>query len=266
MDGEISHSLRVLPLLLFLACTVAFVGCEKEKKHLAPAIKQRDSIPVLATTDMVSLISDSGLTKYRITAKDWKIFDRTRVPKWTFEKGLLLEQFDKAYKVISTIQSDTAYYYSEAKVWELRGKVKIRNAKGDKFFTQQLFWDEGNKKIYSKKPIRIEQNDKIITGKGFESNQEMTIYKIYSTAGQVMFNEGQLNRPKKKPATDNSNVDPEGEPSKIGGAGNGPIPRPRTTGLAGNPSPVDRTSTAGKPLPTGKSGLARPVRKPPLAH
>ncbi|MBP8776633.1 MAG: LPS export ABC transporter periplasmic protein LptC [Bacteroidaceae bacterium] len=253
MDGETNHSLRILPLLLFIACTIAFAGCEKEKKQIAPAIKQRDSIPVLATTDMVSLISDSGLTKYRITAKDWKIFDRTRVPKWTFEKGLLLEQFDKTYKVISTIQSDTAYYYSEAKVWELRGRVKIRNEKGDKFFTQQLFWDEGNKKLFSKKPIRIEQNDKIITGKGFESNQEMTVYQIYSTAGQVMFDEGQLNRPKKKPNTENPNVDPEGEPSKAGNAANEVIPRPKATG---------------KPLPTpvGKPPIIGPARKLPLSH
>jgi len=232
---------------------MAFVGCEKEKKQIAPAIKQRDSIPVLATTDMVSLISDSGLTKYRITAKDWKIFDRTRVPKWTFESGLLLEQFDKTYKVVSTIQSDTAFYYSDARIWELRGKVKIRNAKGDKFFTEQLFWDEVNKKIYSKKAIRIEQNDKIILGKGFESNQEMTVYQIYSTAGQVMFDEGQLNRPKKAPLADSSNVDPEGEPSKNGTAGNRPIPKP-TTVVPSSPALING------PL------ITDPTKKPPLPH
>lgn len=58
-----------------------------------------------------------------------------------------------------------------------------RSQKGEKFDTDQLFWDQENKKIYSDKFIRIEGNDRILTGYGFESNQEMTEYRIFNNTG-----------------------------------------------------------------------------------
>ena len=46
-----------------------------------------------------------------------------------------------------------------------------------------LFWDQTEEKIYSDKYIRIEEEDRIITGIGFESNQDMTQYKIFDSQG-----------------------------------------------------------------------------------
>ena len=41
-----------------------------------------------------------------------------------------------------------------------------------------MFWNQDEEKIYSDKYIRIEQLDKVLTGVGFESNQDMTSYQI----------------------------------------------------------------------------------------
>jgi hypothetical protein len=46
-----------------------------------------------------------------------------------------------------------------------------------------MFWDQDKEKIYSDKFIRIEQVDKVLTGYGFESNQQMTEYQIYNNTG-----------------------------------------------------------------------------------
>ena len=46
-----------------------------------------------------------------------------------------------------------------------------------------LFWDEKKEKVYSDKFIQIEQEDKIIKGYGFESNQDLTEYEIKNTTG-----------------------------------------------------------------------------------
>ena len=45
------------------------------------------------------------------------------------------------------------------------------------------FGNEKQERVYSDKFIRIEQEDKIITGYGFESNQQMTEYQIYNNTG-----------------------------------------------------------------------------------
>ncbi len=101
------------------------------------------------------------------------------------EKGLFLEKFDSTYHVDASIKADTAYFFSEKKLWELRGHVLIKNVRGDKFVTEQLFWDQNLQKVYSDKFIRIEKTDRIITGHGFESNQQMTVYTIHKTAGSI---------------------------------------------------------------------------------
>ncbi len=168
-------------IVMLLLCP----SCSENKRPLAPAILHRDSLPIMKTLNVSTLISDSGITRYRITTKEWIIFDRKNPPYWSFEKGLLLEKFDTTYHVEASIKSDTAYYYSNKKLWELRGHVLIKNVKGDKFNTEQLFWDQNLQKVYSNKFIRIQKTDRIITGHGFESNQQMTIYTIHKTAGSI---------------------------------------------------------------------------------
>ena len=65
----------------------------------------------------------------------------------------------------------------------MRGNILIRSQRGDKFQTQLLFWDEKQERVYSDKFIQIEQEDKIISGYGFESNQNLTEYEIKNTTG-----------------------------------------------------------------------------------
>ena len=68
-------------------------------------------------------------------------------------------------------------------LWELIGNVEVESLQGEHFETSQLFWDQKQEKVYSDKFMRIEQEDKIITGIGFESNQDMTQYKIFNSQG-----------------------------------------------------------------------------------
>ena len=75
------------------------------------------------------------------------------------------------------------YYYDKKKLWELRSNVQIQSQRGDKFETELLFWDENKEKVYSDKYIRISQEDKVITGYGFESDQNLTEDQIKNTTG-----------------------------------------------------------------------------------
>lgn len=162
---------------------VLFPACSGKDKNLAEAITERDSLPSMKSLGVTTLISDSGITRYKIITEEWTVFDKKDPPYWAFEKGVYLEKFDSLFRIDASIKADTAYYYEKKKLWELRSNVNIRNLKGDKFDTQLLFWDEKKEEIYSDKFIRIEQEDKIITGYGFESNQELTEYQIRNTTG-----------------------------------------------------------------------------------
>ena len=162
---------------------VLFPACSGNDKNLADAITERDSLPSMKSLGVTTLISDSGITRYKIVTEEWTVFDKKNPPYWAFEKGVYLEKFDSLFRIDASIKADTAYYYEKKKLWELRRNVNIRNLNGDKFDTDLLFWDEKKEQIYSEKFIRIEQEDKIIEGYGFESNQELTEYQIKNTSG-----------------------------------------------------------------------------------
>ena len=61
---------------------------------MADAITERDSLPVMDTRGVTTLISDSGVTRYRVNTEEWLIFDKKKPSYWAFEKGIYLEQFE----------------------------------------------------------------------------------------------------------------------------------------------------------------------------
>lgn len=167
---------------------ILFPACSGGEKNMAEAITERDSLPSMRTLGVTTLISDSGITRYKIITEEWEIYDKKNPPYWAFEKGVYLEKFDTLFHIDASIKADTAYYYEKKKLWELRNNVHIRNLKGDKFDTHLLFWDEKEEKIYSSKPIHIEQADgTIINGQyGFKSNQQLTDFEVYNSSGVIL--------------------------------------------------------------------------------
>lgn len=163
-------------------------SCEGQKKKFAPAIRNRDSLPVLSSYDVNTLISDSGIIRYRLKTKEWLIYDKTNPPRWAFKKGIYVEQFDSVMNIEANMKADTAYFYDQQKLWHLIGHVLIKNWQGEYFKTSELFWNQLTEKIYSDKFIEIELKDRIVKGTGFESNQQMTVYKIKNIKATIYVN------------------------------------------------------------------------------
>lgn len=133
----------------FVMFVLFFASCEEQKEHTAPAVFPRDSASVMTSYGVNTLISDSGIIKYRIVTERWDVNTVKNPSRWTFEKGVFLEQFDEKFHVQSYIQCDTAYYYDQMKLWELRGRVRILTKDGIRFSSEQLFWDENKHELYS---------------------------------------------------------------------------------------------------------------------
>ena len=176
-------TLNITAAFLAAVMFVLFPACSRKEKKLAEAISENDTLPSMKSLGVTTLISDSGITRYKIVAEEWLIHDKKNPPYWAFEKGVYLEKFDTLFHIDASIKADTAYYHEKKKLWELKGHVQILSQRGDKFQTDLLFWDEKKGKVYSDKFIQIEQEDKVIKGYGFESNQDLTEYEIKNTTG-----------------------------------------------------------------------------------
>ena len=194
MEGSIIHRLllRLFPCFVsfLLVLSVLFNGsCKDEEIKYAAAIENRDSLPVLKSIGVSTLISDSGIISYKIIAEEWFMYDKKNPQYWSFEKGLFMEKFDKDMKIEAYLNCDTAYYYTDIRLWELRGRVSVRNFRGETFKTSKLFWDQHQKRIYSDQYMEIKGIDRELSGYDFYSNEQMTEYEIHSTKGSFPISE-----------------------------------------------------------------------------
>ena len=98
-------------ILLVLVAILVAVGCKEEVKDVVKKEIDPETTPTVLTRDVKTLISDSGITKYRITSPIWYIFERAARPNWKFPRGLLLEQFNDSFRVVASVKCDSATYF-----------------------------------------------------------------------------------------------------------------------------------------------------------
>lgn len=169
--------------ILVVVVLIFHLSCKGESSEKLIAVECSDSLPVMSTFDVNTIISDSGRISYKIIADEWRIYDKRKPPFWAFEKGVYLEKYDMEMNIEATVKCDTAYYYSEQELWKLIGNVNIKNVKDEKFYTPLMYWDQKEEKIYSDSYIKIEQADQVTEGIGFEANQNLTLWQINNTKG-----------------------------------------------------------------------------------
>ena len=61
-------------VILAAVVFTAFTACSSEvQEHTAPAIHDRDSVSMMTSYGVNTLISDSGIIKYRIVTERWDV-------------------------------------------------------------------------------------------------------------------------------------------------------------------------------------------------
>ena len=162
---------------------LAMLGCSEVHEHTAPAIHARDSVSVMTSYGVNTLISDSGVIKYKIITERWDVNNVKNPTCWTFEKGVFFEQFDEKFHVEAYIQADTAWYYDQKKLWHLRGRVRIRNINGLLYESEELFWDGMSHELYSNVYSKVTTPERNLEGTCFRSDERMTHYSVSNSMG-----------------------------------------------------------------------------------
>lgn len=177
---------RVSLIALLLSGGALLSACQEEVEHTAGAIRDRDSVAVMTSYGVNTLISDSGVIKYRIVAERWEVNQNKRPSRWTFDKGLFLEQFDEKFHIQAYIQCDTAYYYDQQRLWELRSRVRVLTKDGLRFSSEQLYWDQMKHELFSHVFSRMVTPERTLQGSYFRSDERMTRYLVTNSKGSFL--------------------------------------------------------------------------------
>ena len=101
-----------------------------------------------------------------------------------FPDGLYLEFYNQAGIMTSTLKANHAFYFKEEDQWRARGKVEVKNIeKKQQLNTEELFWKETTRKIFTDKFVTIKLENEVIYGTGLDATQDLSNYTIRKPEG-----------------------------------------------------------------------------------
>lgn len=159
-------------LLLVLAGSF-FISC---RESVDPeALKVYDG-PINAATNIFLIQSDSAIVRSEITAPRQLEFQNGNLE---FPEGIDIKFFTVDGVLETTMVADRGYFIKNENLYRGEGNVQIKNLiKEQSLQTEEIFWNQAQKKIYTEKFVTIQDPQKIIQGTGMEADDNFANYRI----------------------------------------------------------------------------------------
>lgn len=169
------QSFIFLIVLLFFTSPFYLTSCKKDSKGGIDLKFDRETVPTVNSDSVTVLISDSGIIKYKAVTKTWEMYEGLKNEYSYFPDGVYLEQFDTLFNVVMSVEADTAWNYSNKKLWKLRGNVFIKNHQSlDTYSSPEFYWDQQERIVYSDSVVTIDSPEGgLINASRFRSDEAM---------------------------------------------------------------------------------------------
>ena len=174
-------------LFILMLITGFFVQCRKaeDKKNYQEYLEQAEDLSVERVENVTINYTDSAVLRATINAPVMIRYPERDEPYTEMPEGLLAKFFKPDGTEDSRLSAAYGINYESKKLIKLTDSVRVVNKEGEELKSEELFWDQKKKKIYTNKFVRIIRNGETLRGDGFESNENFTKYRILRPAGPV---------------------------------------------------------------------------------
>lgn len=170
--------------LILLLVTAITLSCENDieviKSFLGDTL-----MPSQSMINVETVYTDSARLQLRIIAPEVHNYSKAAERYTEFPLGVFAQFYDRSGNVESQLSSNYAKYYTDKDLWETKDSVVVINRAGEILNTDQLFWDEGRRIIYSNSFVRVTRPNEVITGEGFEADETFTRWTIKKIKGTL---------------------------------------------------------------------------------
>lgn len=199
-----------------------------------------ESLITHRSDSLTLIVSENGLKQYRFETPLMERYQMAREPYMEFRYGIKITTYrDSTEAVASTLVADYAIYYENRELWEARGNVVGEGEDGRTLYTQQLFWDQKTKKVYSNVDSKVIQGDDVFIGEGFESDESFDNWLFRNYTGKIAVDVA---------PSDSTQV---AAPDSLATAGYTP-PESTSEKATDNPTPLAPTGNVKKPEPISR--------------
>jgi len=148
-----------------------------------------ESIMTEYSDNLTVLMSQNGRRSYHFTTPLLEGYSLAKEPYREFRKGVKITTYknDSLTSVDAELTANYAIYFETRQLWEAKGNVVVEKSDGKTLYTQQLFWDQRTKKIYSNVDSKIVQSGgrDVFVGEGFESDEEFKDWRFRRMKGRM---------------------------------------------------------------------------------
>lgn len=132
--------------------------------------------PMNSALNIHLIHSDSAVLRSEITApKQLEFFNGDL----EFPEGIDIKIFTKEGVLETTLRADRGYFMRDQNVYRGEGDVQIHNLiKDQRLQTEEIFWNQAERKIYTEKFVTIQERQTLFNGTGMEADDTFTNYKL----------------------------------------------------------------------------------------
>ncbi len=174
--------------ILIIAIALVFTAC-KNDMQVVNSLTEEENTPGIVAKNSEVIYTENGIVKLKVMAPTTKRFQFAEEPHTEFPDGITVFTYDDKNEEESNLTAKFAIYYEKKELWMVRNNVVAKNRKGEILNTEELFWDEKKKTIYSNVMVKITTKDGVTYGQGFESDERFEEWIIKRPTGEYNIDE-----------------------------------------------------------------------------
>ena len=149
-----------------------------------------DTISGLMAYDVVIERSDSGHLTAKLIAPVMRSVDDKDSAMLEFPKGFVAYMYEGDTTPAARISGDYGVNYEKKELVMAQHNVVVENIETQEVLeTENLFWDQRRKKIYTGSMVKISSPDKIIFGDSLTANESFTRREIFGIRATIELEE-----------------------------------------------------------------------------
>lgn len=169
---------KILFSIVFL-----LISCSSEEVYRQKVDIEQEIVPDQVAYEVDVAFVDSSFTKAVLKAGRARIFEDRK--ETLLDSSVRVDFYEKgSYEIASTLTSDSASIDDRTKNMLARGNVVVVSEDSKRRLTTEILeWDNYRQKLFSTEFVTITTEQEIIKGYGFESDPNLTNYKINKVSG-----------------------------------------------------------------------------------
>lgn len=143
--------------------------------------------PTMVYTNVSFEYTDTAKLEAKLNTSLLEYYVNNEDPYYEFPEGLEVIFYGDNNEVKSVITSKYGIYKKNDELFEVRDSVVAKDLEaGQTVETEQMFWNQAKKRIYSGVFTKISNEDGVHFGEnGFEASQDLSYYRLIGSTGKM---------------------------------------------------------------------------------